>query len=224
MRFAGFETAWKTTLSGQHLQLVRAPYATVNLAFSVTEQRLTVRPGKLKDRDEFNDDEKRLLDLLAQGLSRDFPNPQRIGCPGAPILRGIAFRKLRLSEVSRWLDHLSSCSPCFQEFTEMRKEAVPQRRLTRVWLAVAVALIFAGGGWLWMRTKHSARPLDTAVLDLRGISLTRGESPVQADQRPLEIHRSSKHLIMELPIGSKEGTYDLTLLSGSSRSVKTVFC
>ena len=36
---------------------------------------------------------------------------------------------------------------------------------------------------------------------------------MQADQRPLEIHRSSKHLIMELPIGSKEGTYDLTLLS-----------
>jgi len=87
--------------------------------------------GKLKDRDEFNDDEKRLLDLLAQGLSRDFPNPQRIGCPGSVILRGIAFRKLRLSEVSRWLDHLSSCSPCFQEFTEMHKEVVTQRRLFR---------------------------------------------------------------------------------------------
>jgi hypothetical protein len=152
------------------------PYATVNWPFSVTEQRLTARAGKLKDREEFNDDEKRLLDLLAQGLSRDFPNPRRIGCPGSPILRGIAFRKLRLSEVSRWLDHLSSCSPCFQEFTEMRKEAVTQRRLTRVWLGVAVALIFAGGGWLWMRTKDSARPPDTAVLDLRGISVTRGES------------------------------------------------
>jgi len=164
-----------------------------------------VRRDKLKDRDEFNDDEKRLLDLLAQGLSCDFPNAQRIGCPGSPILRGIALRKLRLSEVSRWLDHLSSCSPCFQEFTEMHKEVVTQRRLTRVWLAVAVALIFAGGGWLWMRTKHSARPPDTAVLDLRGMSVTRGESPAQANQRPLEIHRSSKHLIMELPIGSEIG-------------------
>jgi hypothetical protein len=174
----------------------------------------------LRDRDEFNDEEKRLLDLLAQGLSRDFPNPQRIGCPGSPILRGIAFRKLRLSEVSRWLDHLSSCGPCFQEFTEMRKEAVNQWRLTRVWLAVALALIFAGGGWLWMRTKHSARPPDTAVLDLRGISVTRGESPAQADQRPLEIHRSSiKHLIMQLPIGSKEGTYDLALLSETGAQI-----
>lgn len=86
------------------------------------------------------------------------------------------FRKLRLSEVSRWLDHLSSCSPCFQEFAEMRKEAVTQRRLTRLWLAFAVALIFAGGGWLWMRTRPSAQPPDTAVLDLRGISATRGES------------------------------------------------
>jgi hypothetical protein len=74
--------------------------------------------------EELDKDEARILDLLARGLLREFPNPQRVGCPGTVVLRGIAFRKLRLAEVHEWLDHLSSCSPCYREFTEQRKKAV----------------------------------------------------------------------------------------------------
>ena len=100
----------------------------------------------LSEQEEFNREEKRVLDLLTQGLSREFPNPQRVGCPGSAVLRGIAFRKLRLAEVDRWLVHLSSCSPCYQEFAELRKEAASQRRRTQAWIAVAAVLIFAVGG------------------------------------------------------------------------------
>ena len=112
----------------------------------------------LNEQEEFNQEEKRVLDLLTQGLSREFPNPQRVGCPDSAVLRGIAFRKLRLSEVDRWLEHLSSCSPCYQEFTELRKEAASQRRRTQAWLAVAAVLIFAVAGWLWVRIQHSVQP------------------------------------------------------------------
>ena len=42
---------------------------------------------------------------------------------------------------------------------------------------------------------------------------------MQTDQPPLEIQRSSKHLFMELPIGSKEGTYDLALLSENGAQI-----
>ena len=173
----------------------------------------------LSDREDFNNDQKRILDLLAQGLSHEFPNPQRVGCPDPTILRGIAFHKLRLAEVEQWLNHLSSCSPCFQEFTEMRKEAVSQRRRIQVWLVVGAALILAGGGWLWMRARHSLPPSNVAVLDLRGLSISRGEGQPQIDQRPLEIQRSSKHLVMEVPIGSEEGTYDLALLSEAGAQI-----
>jgi hypothetical protein len=72
--------------------------------------------------------EKRLLDLLAHGLSQGFPNPDCIGCPDPAVLRGIAFRRLALTDVRRWLDHLSTCSPCFQQFSEFRKEAKRERR------------------------------------------------------------------------------------------------
>ena len=173
----------------------------------------------LSEQEEFNKEENRVLDLLTQGLSREFPNPQRVGCPDSAVLRGIAFRKLRLAEVEPWLDHLSSCSPCFQEFTELRKQAASQRRRTQAWLAAAAVLIFAVAGWLWVRTQHSVQPTETAVLDLRELSVARGQNPTQTDQRPLEIHRSAKHLILDLPIGSKEGAYDLALLSETGAQI-----
>ena len=173
----------------------------------------------LSDREEFSKDEKRILDLLTWGLSREFPNPGRVGCPDSAILRGIALRKLQLAEVEPWLEHLGSCSPCFQEFTELRKEAASQRRRTQVWLVAAVVLIFAGAGWLWMRTQHSVQPPETAVLDLRELSVARGQNPTEADQRPLELHHSARHLILDLPIGSKEGAYNLTLLSESGNQI-----
>ena len=72
-------------------------------------------------------EEKRLMDLMADGLSQDFPNPERIGCPDSEVLRGIALHKLTLTDVGRWLDHLSTCSPCFQQVTQFRREGKRQR-------------------------------------------------------------------------------------------------
>ncbi len=173
----------------------------------------------LSEQEELDTEEQRVLDLLTQGLSREFPNPQRVGCPDSAVLTGIAFRKLRLAEVEPWLEHLGSCSPCFQEFTELRKQATTRRRRTQAWLAVAAVLIFAVAGWLWVRTQHLAQPTETAVLDLRELSVGRGQNPTQTDQRPLEIRRSAKHLILDLPIGSKEGAYDIAILSESGAEI-----
>ena len=84
----------------------------------------------LDEREELSKEAVGILDLLARGLSREFPNPQRVGCPPSNVLKGIAFRKLRLAEVHEWLDHLSTCSPCYQEFAEMRKKVVSRWRST----------------------------------------------------------------------------------------------
>ena len=81
------------------------------------------RRESLAEREKLDKEEARILDLLARGLSREFTNPRRVGCPDSVLLRGIAFRELRLAEVHEWLDHLGSCSPCFREFTELREQA-----------------------------------------------------------------------------------------------------
>jgi len=54
---------------------------------------------------------------------------------------------------------------------------------------------------------------ETAVLDLRERSVARGQNPTDTGQPPLEIPRTSKHLVLDLPIGSKEGRYDVGLLT-----------
>jgi hypothetical protein len=153
------------------------------------------------------------LDVLARGLSREFPNPERVGCPDSSILRGIAFHKLPLSQAAPWFDHLSACSPCFQDFNRFRREAAGQRRRSQVWLAAAAVLLFAVGGLLWVRSRPSGQTAAVVVLDLRGRATVRGESPPATSQSPLEVSRNARNLNLELPIGSNEGAYDVALLN-----------
>src|ERR1700723_1302932 len=172
----------------------------------------------LKAQEEFNGEEKRILDLLGKGLSQDFPNPQRVGCPDSPIFRGIADHKVPLSEADRWLNHFNSCSPCFQEFTRFRKQAVERRR-SQVWLAAAAGLIFALAGWLWVRNRPSPQISATVVRDLREPPTAQRETPAGPKKVALEIPRTARHLIVPLPIGSKEGRYDLALLNEAGDEV-----
>ena len=154
-----------------------------------------------------------MLDILRQGLATEFPNPERIGCPGSSLLKGIAQGKVSLTEAEPWLDHLGSCSPCFQEFKEFRRQSTNQRRRVLTLVATAAVLVFAVGGWLWVRGRHSVQTTDTAVVDLRERSVARGQSPSDTGQAPLEIPRTAKHLVLDLPIGSKEGPYEVALIT-----------
>jgi hypothetical protein len=56
------------------------------------------------------------------------------------------------------------------------------------------------------------------VLDLRNYSSERGE-PTSSNQPPLEIPRTTKHLTLYLPVGSKEGNYDLAVLGETGDEV-----
>src|SRR6202795_5129746 len=179
----------------------------VRLSFSYTwavfQIELLASGLSLSSESKSNAADKRLLDILRQGLATEFPNPERIGCPGSALLKGIAQGKVSLIEAEPWLDHLGSCSPCFQEFKEFRRQSAIQRRRVMTWVATAAVLLFALGGWLWVRARHSAETTDTAVLDLREQSVVRGQSQADAVQVPLEIPRSAKYLMVDLPIGSK---------------------
>lgn len=65
-------------------------------------------------------DEERFLKVLGRGLREEFPNPARTGCPTAEVLRSIALHKMPLLEAEKWLDHLTSCSPCYRDFCHFR--------------------------------------------------------------------------------------------------------
>jgi hypothetical protein len=94
-----------------------------------------------------------------------------------------------------------------------------QRRRVLTLVATAAVLLFAVGGWLWVRARHSVQTTETAVLDLRERSVDRGQNPSDTGQAPLEIPRTAKHLVLELPIGSKEGPYDVGLLTDAGEEL-----
>src|SRR5260370_4339491 len=142
--------------------------------WAVFQIELLASGPSLSSESQTNAADKRLLDILRQGLATEFPNPERIGCPGNALLKGIAQGKVSLTEAEPGLDHLGSDTPCFQEFKQFRLESTIQRRRVQIWVATAAVLLFAVGGWLWVRARHSMEATDTAVLDLRERSLARG--------------------------------------------------
>jgi len=65
-------------------------------------------------------EEKHILKALGRGLLEEFPNPTRTGCPPSDVLERIAGHQMLLSEAENWLDHLTSCSPCYKDFCQFQ--------------------------------------------------------------------------------------------------------
>src|SRR5271167_4843718 len=86
-------------------------------------------------------DEQKLLEGGKHFFSTAFPNPDRNGCPPPYFLKARALRKYDRNKASEWDDHMSHCSPCFNDFVAFREGA---RKSTKVrWVAVAAAVVLA---------------------------------------------------------------------------------
>ena len=162
-------------------------------------------------------EERRLLELGRRVFAEHFPNPTRAGCPPQDTLRAMAFRSKRLATPDLPVQHLTICSPCFQDYSRYRMQARNQM-IFRGALAAAVALVVIGAavlsgvgrGWF----QRPSEPLIAAVLDLRPLSPTRGEEPAIAGA-VLTLRRGRLGITIQLPVGSEDGAYDVAvMLSG----------
>jgi len=66
--------------------------------------------------------EKELLEAFEKVIHEDFPNPQRIGCPGGEVLLRFAEGSGHVQQ-TLFLDHIRQCAPCFDELKELRRKA-----------------------------------------------------------------------------------------------------
>ena len=168
-------------------------------------------------------EEQRLLELGRRVFAEHFPNPTRTGCPPQDTLRAMAFRSKRLAKADLPLQHLTICSPCFQDYSRYRRQAVNQM-IQRGALAAAVAILVIGAavllgvgrGWF----QRPAEPLLAAVLDLRPLSPTRGEGQPEAGA-VLTLPRGRLQVTIQLPVGSEEGAYDVAV-SQATRPMQSV--
>lgn len=163
-------------------------------------------------------EEEQMLRAFGQALGQEFPNPDRVGCPGSETLKGIALRRIPLRAARPWLDHFSSCSPCFREFTAFRQTAIQRHTVTGIGIAAAI-LVASLLSLIWIRThKAPGEASQVAVLDLRDRSAVRGPQPANANP-PLLVPATFSQLVLDLPFGSPEGTYEIAVFDQSDHVI-----
>lgn len=163
------------------------------------------------------------MDLL---LGRAHPNPTREGCPPREMLVSLSRRELRIGDPA--YDHLSKCSPCYQEFRALQQAEAAGRTAAarRKWFgyaAAAVLLLAIAGTWFALGrdgrqisapTANEAAP-QVASLDLRPLAVARSEE--QKDAKTLEVPRGRVNATILLPVGSSPGDYEVRILDRDLR-------
>jgi hypothetical protein len=114
------------------------------------------------------------------------------------------------SEAEKWLDHLTSCSPCYRDFSELQAGYRQRRMQTVLAIAASILIVVGVASWALFFKQKGSPVVQTAVLDLRNRSVPRGGEPTPGEQ-PLEVSRAVKHLNVYLPLGSAEGPYELRI-------------
>ena len=163
---------------------------------------------------------------LQESALREFPNPERVGCPDAETLAGMSRRIIQMTQDQ--LHHVTHCSPCFQTFLAIRQE-MRQRRVARIRIAaVACAAAIALGAVIyWTRVARptpivqNASVITPATLDLRPLTENRGlEQGRTTTPRPaLILPRKRLRLTLYFPVGADEGQCELQLLDGQLRTL-----
>jgi hypothetical protein len=65
----------------------------------------------------------RLQRKYQEAVVASYPNPERIGCPGADVVRELAARSARFEDLEEDLGwkHVIHCAPCCREFLDLRE-------------------------------------------------------------------------------------------------------
>lgn len=175
-------------------------------------------------KDEFTADDDRFLDEIEQAFLNDFPNPERVDCPGKRALQALARNRNSLGLRHPAKLHLGHCSPCYREFVQLKEQFRRRRR----YLYTSAAGLLVAIAALWVIFYRSLRPgaknpmafYKTAVLDLENRTVLRGDSSQKGTiEKPLSLPRAPLDLMISLPIGSEDGDYEIQLQRQKDSSV-----
>ena len=163
------------------------------------------------------------MDLL---LGRAHPNPTREGCPPRDLLVSLSRRKLPIGDPA--YEHLSKCSPCYQEFRALQQAdaaqataAARRKRVAYAAAAAAVLLLAIAGSWFALRQDgpQNSAPANGAAqvasLDLRPLAVIRSQE--QNSATPVKVPRGRVKATILLPVGSAPGAYEVRVLDRELR-------
>jgi hypothetical protein len=166
------------------------------------------------------EEEARILAMFEQAALNDYPNPDRIGCPGSAFLKRLARNRRSIPITHPDLTHVARCSPCFREFSEYRRQAAQASRRLRRTMAALVVVVGVGSAvvfWQrpvtsWIATKTTGDYV-AADLDMKDRSNVRGlDRPDNSPElAPLHLRRERLALRITLPFASQPGQYELQI-------------
>ena len=84
-------------------------------------------------------EDRALLKALREIVLTQYPNPERKDCPGTSILRAIATKRISMFDPAH--EHVGSCSPCFEELTDIRRRLQRRNILTWATSAATTAIV-----------------------------------------------------------------------------------
>src|SRR5581483_9537071 len=163
------------------------------------------------------------LELLEKSALTDYPNPDRIGCPGSAFLKTLATdRKSILISDSR-LEHVARCSPCFGEFVKYRDAAKHRITSRRAFIGVGAA---AAAALAAFAIRSTLGPMHLqyahAEIDLLNAGAQRGADSEPSSAR-VDLPRKPLELAITPPYASPAGEYEVQVLhrDGAHAGVKS---
>jgi hypothetical protein len=163
---------------------------------------------------------------------REFPNPDRIGCPEPERLRKFAWRK-DLEHSEEIALHLIHCSPCYQQkeqYLEDYWNHVRRKKIkTTLQVGAAVtALLALAAPWAWrnLRPRDRAQPRGVSVSDkqvnpsggyqeaylrLNDPSLGQDEANAGTHADALELARGQLMVSIELPPDTRMEPFEVKI-------------
>lgn len=168
----------------------------------------------------------RLRKQLQDSILREYPNPEREGCPGDGVLKELATRPLdrRVEDDPNW-HHVTHCSECYREFLGFATEHRQRAKVRRLWVvsAAAAALVIIGAAIVFI-VRHGVgrqEPRMHAELAYRHRTVdipavTRSAEGSSESKQPILLEREPLELTVQLPVGSKAGRYQFQLRRGDN--------
>jgi hypothetical protein len=152
----------------------------------------------------------RISRAVQESILRNYPNPERKGCPGDDVVREVAART-ELKTDDAW-EHITHCSPCYAEFLEFKK-AIRHGKAIRRRTAIGLLAAATAAIPIMVITRLNSRSYDRQIGDwnLEASASSRGPGTDTGETAPQRAEKARGYIRVHLPLGSEPGEYKLQI-------------